>query len=438
MKNVLILGAGMVTRPMVDYLLKHDNIAVTLADVDPAKAKAIIDGRENGCTANLDVNDKPGLSALIEKADLVVSLVPYTFHPLVAELCIAAKKNLVTASYVSPAMQAMDQAAKDAGILIMNEIGLDPGIDHMSAMRIIHDVEDRGGKVKSFYSYCGGLPAPDANTNPLGYKFSWSPRGVVLAGRNSAQYLKEGSAVEIASADLFTHTWKLDFDTVGTLCAYPNRDSMPYREIYGLKGIDTLYRGTLRYPGWCETWKALVDIGFLSLDKRDDLSGKTFKELTADLAGVDAEGDVRAALAQKFNITDAGILDRMAWLGLFSDEKVADEETVLDVLSAQLLVKMQYDEGERDMIVLHHDFLAEFPDGSTKKITSTLVDYGIPGGDSAMARTVSLPAAIAVRLILEEQIDLKGVHIPVDPAIYEPVLDELETLGIAFEEKVSD
>lgn len=438
MKNVLILGAGMVTRPMVDYLLKHDGIAVTLADMDLAKAEAIVAGHENGSTAKLDVNDKPGLTALIEKADLVVSLVPYTFHPLVAEICIACEKNMVTASYVSPAMKAMDQAAKDAGILILNEIGLDPGIDHMSAMRIIHDVEDRGGRVKSFYSYCGGLPAPDANTNPLGYKFSWSPRGVVLAGRNSAQYQKDGAKVEIASENLFTHTWELNFKDIGTLTAYPNRDSLPYREIYGLQNIDTLYRGTLRYPGWCETWKALVDLGYLNLDERTDLSGKTFAQLTAELAGVETEGDVRQAVAEKFSITDAAILDRMAWLGLFSDETVADEDTVLDVLSARLLEKMEYDQGERDMVVLHHDFKAEFPDGSLKTITSTLVDYGQPNGESAMARTVSLPAAIAVRLILEEQINLTGVHIPVTPEIYDPVLEELETLGIVFEEKVSD
>ena len=436
MKNVLILGAGMVTRPMVDYLLRHDAISVTLADVDPAKARALIGDHPRGKSAVMDVKNRPALAELISQADLVVSLVPYIYHPVVAEICIEKKINMVTASYVSPAMKAMDQAAKDAGILILNEIGLDPGIDHMSAMRIIHDVEARGGRIKSFHSYCGGLPAPDANTNPLGYKFSWSPRGVVLAGRNSAQYLKDGAKVEIPSADLFTHTWNLQFDGVGSLTAYPNRDSMPYREIYGLKDVETLYRGTLRYPGWCETWKALVDLGYLNLDERNDLAGKTFAQLTLELAG--AKENPREAVAQKCSIQDEAVLDRMAWLGLFSDETVSDQPTVLDVLSARLLEKMQYAPGERDMIVLYHDFEAEYADGHSKKITSTLVDFGVPGGDSAMARTVSLPAAIAVRLILEGKIQLTGVHIPVMPAVYEPVLDELETLGIVFEEKVLD
>ncbi|MCK5147819.1 saccharopine dehydrogenase NADP-binding domain-containing protein [bacterium] len=438
MNNVLILGAGMVTRPMVDYLLARDNISIVLADVDQARADALISGHVRGSSALLDVNDNDALGALIKKADLVVSLVPYTYHPIVAKICIAEKKNMVTASYVSPAMKDMDQSAKDAGVLILNEIGLDPGIDHMSAMRIIHDVERRGGKISSFYSYCGGLPAPEANTNPLGYKFSWSPKGVVLAGRNSAKYLREGQTVDIASEDLFTHTWDLDFDTIGTLSAYPNRDSMPYREIYGLKGIYSLYRGTLRYPGWCETWKALVDLGYLNLEERHDLVGRSYASLTAELAGVVHDINLQDSVAKLLGVTDKAIMERMKWLGLFSDEPLPDQQTVIDVISARLLEKMQYDKGERDMVVLHHDFEATFPNGKIEQITSTLIEYGIPDGDSAMARTVSLPAAIAVRLILEGKINEVGVRIPVDREIYEPVLNELESMGVVFTEKVVD
>lgn len=437
MNTVLILGAGMVTAPMVDYLLQQPDIRIILADMVPEKAAAVIAGRKNASAEKMDVNDQEHLLGLIAKADIVVSLVPYTYHPLVAKLCIEAGKPLVTASYVSDAMRQLDSDAREKGLILLNEIGLDPGIDHMSAMRIINDVKDNGGSLSSFYSYCGGLPAPDANTNPFGYKFSWSPRGVVLAGRNAAQYRKDNDVVSVANADLFSHTWPLDFDGIGTLEAYPNRDSLPYLDLYGLGDIATLYRGTLRYPGWCETWLLISRSGLLNLAERNDLDGRTFNNLLADITGLQPGPGLKAAFAERFGVShDALSINNLEWLGLFSDEQVpADQNTVLDVLSARLLEKMQYAPGERDMIVLHHEFTAEYPDRPGEKITSTLIAYGDPKGNSAMARTVSLPAAIAVKLILQKRIRLTGVQIPVMPEIYDPVLHELADMGIAFTEK---
>lgn len=438
MKNVLILGAGLVTRPIVRYLLDQHDFHVTVASRTVSKAEKLIDGHPRGVAKTLLVDDKPALSEMISQADLAVSLVPFVYHPIVAEICISMGKQMVTTSYVSDAMKQLDEKAKEAGVLILNEIGVDPGIDHMSAMKIIHSVEDKGGKIVSFFSYCGGLPAPEANTNPFGYKFSWSPRGVLLAARNNGRYLKNDKIVDVESKDLFAHYWNVEIEDLGTLEAYPNRDSLPYIDLYSLEGISSMYRGTLRNLGWCDTWKKIVDLGLLDLEERKDLEGLTFRDFMGKLLKVETVVDLGQALSTKLNIDfDSEIMKRFEWLGLLGDDPIPQGQTTnLDVLSAQLLEKLQYEEGERDMIVLHHEFIAEYPKENRKeKITSTLLDFGIPGGDTSMARTVSLPAAIASRMALEGKIKETGVHIPVIPSIYEPVLNELETMNIVFKEK---
>jgi saccharopine dehydrogenase-like NADP-dependent oxidoreductase len=438
MKNVLILGAGLVTRPIVRYLLDQPDFNITVASRTVSKAEKLIDGHPRGKAKTLLVDDKSALSDLVSKADIVVSLVPYAYHPIVAGLCIEMGKQMVTTSYVSDAMKNLDNRAKEAGILILNEIGVDPGIDHMSAMRIIHRVKNSGGKIVSFFSYCGGLPAPEANTNPFGYKFSWSPKGVVLAGKNSGKYLKDGKIVDVISKDLFAHRWNIEIEDLGTLEAYPNRDSLPYIKIYGLEGISSMYRGTLRNLGWCETWKKIVDLGLLENEERNDLEGLTFKDLMASLVHVKQDSEIKKAVSEYLNIEqDSDIIRRLDWLGILgSDPLPQGEKTLLDILSAKLLEKLKYEKGERDMIVLYHDFLAEFPENNLKeKITSSLIDFGIPEGDSSMSRTVSLPAAIACKLILEKKIKDTGVHVPVIPSIYNPVLDELETMNIVCREK---
>ena len=436
-KKVLLIGAGLVSRPIVRYLLDQPDYQVVVGDCISDKAEKLIEGHPRGTAVSLHVDDKPSLKKTIAQSDLVVSLVPYAYHPVVAELCIELKKPMVTTSYVSDAMRALHKKAKHAGIIILNEIGLDPGFDHMSAMRIIHRVKDRGGRVVRFYSYCGGLPAPESNTNPFGYKFSWSPRGVVLAGRNDGRYLKDGKIVEVQNKGLFAHHWGVKIDGLGTLQAYPNRNSLPYIDLYGLQGIASMFRGTLRNPGWCDTWYVMVNMGLLDLNERDDLKGLTFRQFIAKVVGTDPDTDLKKAIATKIGFqAKPGVFDRLEWLGLFSDESIPEEKTYLDVLSASLLKKLSYEEGERDMIVLHHEFLIEYSDGRQKeKITSTLVDFGIPGGDTSMARTVSLPAAIASKLILEGKIKETGVHIPVIPTIYKPVLGELETMKIVCKEK---
>jgi saccharopine dehydrogenase (NADP+, L-glutamate forming)/spermidine synthase len=436
MKKVLILGAGLVAGPLVKYLLEQPDFAVTVADVEAGRAAKLVGGHPRGTAEVLDIADRAALASAIGRADLVVSMVPYTFHPLVAELAIEQGRPMVTASYVSPAMRELDARAKSRGVILLNELGLDPGIDHMEAMRVIHEVHDTGGSVLGFTSWCGGLPAPEANTNPFGYKFSWSPRGVLLASKNSAQFLKDGRIVTIPAAELFAHPEIIGIPGLGAFEGYPNRDSVSYREIYGIPEALTVFRGTLRYPGWCETIRKMVELGLLD-DTPKDRSGSTFLGLMRELSQAGSGADVRAAVASQLGL-EAGspVVPRLEWLGLFEERALPiTRGSALDNLAVLMIEKLRYEAGERDMIVLQHEFLARTESGRTERIVSTLIDYGIPGGDSSMSRTVGLPAAIGARLVLEGRIGLTGVHVPVHPEIYGPILEELEALGVRFEEK---
>jgi len=434
-KNVLVLGAGLVSRPLVRYLLDEPEFHVKVASRTVSKAEKLIQEHPRGNAQALNVKDTEQLRDLIKECDIAISLLPYTYHVKVAEMCIEFKKNMVTTSYISAPMKALDEEARKANVLILNEIGVDPGIDHMSAMRIIHNVENNGGKVVSFRSYCGGLPAPEANTNPFGYKFSWSPRGVLMAGRNDAKYLENGKVVEIPGRELFKHHWPLEIEGEGMFETYPNRDSLPYIETYGLKHAHTMFRGTIRNIGWCDTLYCIAKLGLLSDAERDDLKGITFDDLTRKLVNT-KEGISTREATEKFLGDDATekVLDMLDWLGLFGSETLPEENNLLDIMTDKFLEKMPYEKNERDMIILFHDFLAEWSD-KKKRITSTLIDFGIPGGDSSMARTVSLPAAIATKMILKGKINVIGVHAPVLPGIYNPVLDELETMNIVCKER---
>ncbi len=436
MKKVLILGAGLVARPLVKYLLNQPDIKVEVASRTVSKAIKLIDNHPDGVAKELNLKNEESLKEEITKADLVISMVPYSFHPKVAKYCIDFQKHMVTTSYVSEAMKSLDAEAKNAGILILNEVGLDPGIDHMEAMRIIHEVKEKGGKITGFTSYCGGLPAPEANTNPFGYKFSWSPIGVLLAGKNSAQYLKDGQQVFIPSENLFENYTIIPIEGLGDFEGYPNRNSLPYIDLYDIQSTKTMLRGTLRNIGWCETLKKIVDLGLLDEEEKD-WSGMTYAQFTRGRLSEPGETDLKKALALDLNIEEnSDIIKRLEWLGLLNDDPLPMEKgSALDILGARMLEKLQYEPGERDMIILQHTFEASYPGAKKERITSTLIDFGIPDGDSSMARTVGLPPAIATKLILEGKIKETGVHIPVLPEFYIPILEELKQLDISFREK---
>ncbi len=437
MSKVVVFGAGLVTRPLVRYLLDQPEIELVVATRTVSKAEKMIDGHPRGTAKTLDVEDLAGMEAEIKDADVVVSLVPYAYHVTVAKFCIKYKKQMVTTSYVSDEMKALDAEAKEAGVMLLNECGLDPGIDHMSAMRIIHDVEKRDGKVVSFRSSTGALPSHEANTNPFGYKFSWSPRGVLLASKNSAKWLVDGEEVDVPGEQLFENYYVQDVPEVGTFENYPNRNSVPYKEIYGLKDSETVYRGTFRMTGWCETMRKIVALGWLSEDAVDGFSGSTYGELTAKMVGAAPGDDVALATAKFLGVEPyATVIKRFEWLGLLGDRPLPkDKDNPLDYLNALTLEMMSIGANERDMIVMHHEFTAEFPGGKRELLTSTLLDYGIPGDDTSIARTVSLPAAIAVKMILDGKITEKGCHVPVSPGIYNPILDALEPYNVIFKER---
>jgi len=435
-KKVTIFGAGLVVKPMVDYLAGK-GYEITIASRTLSKAEKLAAPHSNATAKQFLSDDEQAMEEFVKASDLVVSLLPATMHVKVAKKCIEFKTDMVTTSYISPEMRALDQEAKDAGIIILNEIGVDPGIDHMSAMKIFHHVENEGGKIVSFMSYCGGLPAPEANTNPLGYKFSWAPKGVLKAAGNGARFMKDGKIIEVEGKDLFKNYWFVDVESAGTFEAYPNRDSMGYIELYGLKHLKTMYRGTFRNISHCDTWYIMSQMGFYKEDEIfDNLEGTVKEFILTKMLKTDKDKCLKMLLMEKYNLPEESvILKKFEWLGFFDDTPVPIKKGgAVDVLTAIMLDKMSYEKGERDLLVLHHQFIAEYPD-KTQKITSTMIDYGIPNGDTSMARTVSLPAAIGVRMILEGKINLTGVHMPILPDIYNPVLQELENLDIKVVER---
>ncbi len=437
MNRVIVFGAGLVVRAHVRYLLDH-GFHVTVASRTVAKAEAILDGHPLGTPIAFDIEREPErLGGLVAEHDLAVSLLPWVYHPMVAKACLAHGKHMVTTSYVKDEMKALDGAAKKAGVVLLNELGVDPGIDHMTAMKVIHAVQAAGGEITTFQSYCGGLPAPEANDNPFGYKFSWSPRGVLLAGLNNARYRRDGREVRVPGRELFDHQWQVPVEVEGktiSFIGYPNRDSLPYTEYYGIDPSDTMFRGTLRFPHWCATMKQIARLGWLGTDALDGLDGQSFADLTARLAGVESTAGLAGVVARKLGLDPAGPeISCMEWVGLFSTDPLPTATSPVDILTARMLEKMSYAEGERDMLVLQHTFVARFPD-RRERITSTMVDFGIPGGDSSMNRTVGLPAAVGVRFILEGRFTKPGVIVPVMPEFYEPALEELQRLGIQFSE----
>lgn len=433
MYKVLLLGAGMVAKPIADYLLEN-NIELTIASRTISKADKLIKDRKNGTTVEWTIDNLELLEKMIPIHDLTVSLLPFAHHITVAKLCIKHKKNMVTTSYVSEEMKALNEEAIKAGVIILNEIGVDPGFDHMTAMRIIDKVQSEGGKIKEFYSLCGALAAPEETDNPFKYKFSWSPKGVIMAGNNGAKFKKDGKVIEIPTKDLFKTPLHINFPEVGNMEIYPNRDSLAYIDIYNLPNIETMYRGTFRYPDWCEIMDAIKTLGLVSSDQQS-FEGKTYKKIMARQLQV-YPANVKEKVAERLNLTiDSPAILAMDWLGLFSGDLVSfDKGTNFDLTTDLMFKKMMLPEGARDMVIMLHSFLIETAGGKKEVIKSRLLDFAT-NEDTSIARTVALPAAIAVKMILDRKITETGVHIPIAKTIYDPVLNELEKMGIKMVEE---
>lgn len=432
MKKALVLGAGLVAKPLIEYLLNTETIAVVVASKDFID-RDYIDAHPHGRSVDLDISDTAQLDALVAEADIVVSLLPYTFHLAVAKLCVKYKKHMTTASYVSDDMKAISKEAEDAGICILNELGLDPGIDHMSAMEIIDRIHAEEGSITSFKSNCGGLPFWNATTTPFQYKFSWSPVGVLLAAKNSATYRENGVVVEIPNDELFNTTTPLNLNEFGQYEVYPNRDSIKYIDTYGLNGIETLVRGTIRNLGWSDTFAAINKMNLLDNDTEYDFTTQTYADLMAAAIGAADAADIRTKVAHFCGIHPLSqVINRLDWLGLFSAEIIGKSSTRFNVLLELVSSKLSYAKGERDMVLLHHDFLYTTKAGEKRRAQSLLFAHGDKNENYIMSKTVGLPLAIATRLVLEGKIERTGVHIPVSKDIYTPILAELKLHGIEF------
>jgi saccharopine dehydrogenase-like NADP-dependent oxidoreductase len=434
MKKVLILGAGLVAKPIVEYLLAN-NFSIIIASPMKHRADEMINGNPLGSSLDWSMDDPATLERLVSENDITVSLLPYKYHPDVAKACLKNRRPLVTTSYVQQAMQELNDEAKKTGIILLNEMGLDPGLDHMTAMRVIDRIHGKGGKVEELYSLCGALPAPEAADNPLGYKFSWSPKGVILASRNGALFLKKGRRISIKPIDLFRETFIYDFPGIGDMEVYPNRDSISYKDIYNIPEASTIYRGTLRYRGWCETLDAMKRLSMLD-DTPNDYSGMSYADFLAERAG-DGKRNIMRKISLKLGVSEKSkVIQAFEWLGFFSEEKMNyGETTSFEITSDRMIGRMDMADNERDMVAMQHVLLASFPDGKREVRKSYLLDFGTPATNTAIARTVALPAAIAVKLILSGAIRTKGVLRPVLPEIYNPVLDELKSLEIEIKEE---
>ncbi|KAJ3386881.1 hypothetical protein HDU92_002229 [Lobulomyces angularis] len=464
-KKVLLLGAGYVAEPLVDYLLRNPNLKITIANRTIEKAKLLASKKnKNVSFASLNLDDKESFSKLVAEHDCVVSFVTANHHPVVAEQCIKHKKNMLTSSYISPAMAALDSKAKEAGITILNELGLDPGIDHLTAMRFFENVP-KGGKLISFVSWCGGLPAPENSDNPLGYKFSWSPRGVLLAGLNNALYKWDNQIYKVPGEQLFKTSRKVQINKGLALEGLPNRDSLSYIEKYKLGHIDelkTMFRGTLRYVGYSELMAGFNDLGFFSVKETPSINGMTWPDLLKKILNLTNLENLQKTLYIKLkeinssiNLVQKGfevseelalrIYETIKWLKMLETSTIVSisagtPPSVLDAFCALLQLNMLYEKNEKDAVYMHHEFEVEYAEGKIETHTSTLVAYGEVGGYSAMAKTVGLPAAMGVEMLLNGELNhRKGVIAPmtrqVKNDIYEPLIKKLEEEGIKFVEK---
>lgn len=443
MRNILIIGAGKSISFLVRYLLEKsekENLFLTIADIQLENARVLVRDASNVELLKLDIFNESELKTAIEKATIVISMVPARFHIQIAKECLDQKKNLITASYVSDEMKALDEEVKNAGLVFMNEIGLDPGIDHMSAMKVIDEIRDKNGKMILFESFTGGLVAPESDNNLWNYKFTWNPRNVVLAGQGgAAKFIQEGAYKYIPYHKLFRRTEFLTIEGHGRFEGYANRDSLKYRSAYGLDDVLTLYRGTLRRVGFSKAWNMFVQLGMTDDSYViEDSQNMSYRDFTNAFLPYSPSDTVELKLRHYLKIDQDDIMwDKLVELDLFNKDKRVELEkaTPAQILQKILEDKWTLSESDKDMIAMYHKFGYEV-NGKKHQIDSTLVVTGEDKTYTAMAKTVGLPIGIATLQILNKRYTTPGVQIPLNKELYLPVLNELETYGIKFNENI--
>lgn len=441
MDRILILGAGRSATSLIKYLLqasKSNDWEVIVADYALQLAQEKVGDHPNGKAIAFNINKEEERDAVVQEADVVISMLPARFHPSVAEACLMFGKHLITASYVSDDMRALDQQAKEKGLLFLNECGLDPGIDHMSAKKVIDDIRDRGFELRAFESFTGGLLAPDpADDNPWEYKFTWNPRNVVLAGQGTVKFIQEGRYKYIPYHKLFRRTEMIHIPGHGYFEGYANRDSLMYMDVYGLQGIKTLYRGTLRRPGFCKAWDIFVQMGATDDSYMlDGVNTMTHRQFMNSFLSYNPNDSVELKLAHYMGLDIEGPeMHKLRWLGLFDEELVGLQKgSPAQILEHILKKKWTIGQDVKDQIVMWHLF--DYEDGDqVKRVRSAMVTNGDDAIDTAMAKTVGLPLGIATRLLLQGKVKARGVQIPITPEFYNPILSELGDLGFHFIEE---
>ena len=441
MRHILVIGSGKSTSYLFKYLLEQsetENLHITVGDLDIDNAKKMIGNHKNATAITLDVFDKNSREDAVKKADIVISMLPARFHIEVAKDCVTYGKNMVTASYISDEMQALDQQVKDKGLVFMNEIGVDPGIDHMSAMQVIDRIRDKGGKMILFESFCGGLVAPESDNNLWNYKFTWNPRNVVVAGQGgAAKFLQENTYKYIPYHRLFRRTEFLEIEGFGRFEAYANRDSLKYQSVYGLDNIRTLYRGTMRRVGFSRAWQAFVLLGMTDdsyiIDDSENMSYRDFVNSFLPYSPTDSV-ELKFRHALKIDQDDM-VWDKFVELDIFNPNKMVElkKGTPAQILQKILMDSWTLAQEDKDMLVMYHKFGYEL-DGKKHQIDSTMVCLGEDQTYTAMAKTVGLPVAIATLAILNKKITTPGVQLPINKEVYTPILNELENHGIIFKE----
>ena len=440
MKTILILGAGLSSGSMIGYFLNlapKQGWKIRIGDLNIETALQKIKNNPHGEAFTFDVFNEEQRDRELGKADIVVSMLPARMHFLVAESCVTHGKNLVTASYTSPELMALDARAKEKGVILMNECGVDPGIDHMSSVQMIHKIRAMGGTITAFESSTGGLVAPGYENNPWQYKFTWNPRNVVLAGKDGARFLHNGKFKYIPYQKLFQRFETIRVPGLGEFEVYGNRDSLTYRETYDLHDLKTMFRGTIRRPGFCEAWDIFVQLGATDDSYvMENTENMTYREFINSFMAYRIDIPVEEKLAIYLNFSpDSAMMKRLKWLGIFEDKKIGIPNlSPAKILQLILEEKWQLDPGDKDMIVMQHQFDYTL-NGVHKKLYSTLPFIGEDGEHTAMSMTVGLPVAIVTKLILENRVRQTGILLPIIPEIYNPVLEELKQFGISFIEE---
>jgi saccharopine dehydrogenase-like NADP-dependent oxidoreductase len=442
MKTILILGAGRSSSSLISYILEHaaaNEWTVIVGDLSVEAARERI-GSNSGQAVDFDIKDEASSAQKIAESDVVISLLPADFHPLVAKLCLSLKKHFLSASYVSEDMNRLHKEASKNGLLFLNECGLDPGIDHMSAVQIINRIKAMGGILTSFESFTGGLITADTDPeNPWRYKFTWNPRNVVMAGQGTAKFLSDGEYKYVPYQQLFKRTTPVEVS--GTLYeGYPNRDSLKYLDSYGLQGIRTMIRGTLRNAGFCSAWNILVQLGCCDDSYiMENVAGMTHRDFIKSFLAGGQTDPVEEKISSAFGfVPSLEDIQRLRWSGLFSDTKVGlATGSPAQILEHILKKQWKLMPGDKDLIVMWHR-LGYTLNGSVKSLVSHLTVPGQDETQTAMAKTVGLPLGIAAKLLLQGKIPMRGVAIPIHEEIYAPVLSELKKLGIVFVERESE